>query len=169
MIHLGMKKFDETQSEFRIEQRLVPYTQLNPELVRAMATGAPPDLVVINDPDLAGFLLPSGLMAAGHDGRIIGSDVSSSFASLAHAGYTQAAALYDYVEALCHVAGTTMDQLLRAQYFVADVVAFSGIAAAWSSRHGTQPRPFLCVGTPSPMPARGCALIGDFWISTATP
>jgi multiple sugar transport system substrate-binding protein len=55
MIHLGIKKFDEAQNEFRIEQRLVPYTQLNPELVRAIATGAPPDLVVINDPDVAGF------------------------------------------------------------------------------------------------------------------
>ena len=51
------------------------------------------------------FLLPSGLMAVGNDGRITGSDVSSSFVSLAHAGYIQAAALYDYVEALCHAAG----------------------------------------------------------------
>ena len=115
------------------------------------------------------FLLPSGLMAVGYDGRITGSDVSSSFVSLAHAGYTQAAALYGYVEALCHAAGTAMDRLLRAQYFVADVAAFSGIATAWSSRYGTQPHPFLCVQTPSPMPAPGCALIGDFWISTATP
>ena len=55
MIHLGIKKFDEGQGEYRIEERLVPYTQLNPELVRAIATGAPPDLVVINDPDIAGF------------------------------------------------------------------------------------------------------------------
>jgi hypothetical protein len=62
-----------------------------------------------------------------------------------------------------------MDRLLRAQYFVADVAAFSGIATAWSSRYGTQPHPFLCVETPSPMLAPGCALIGDFWISTATP
>ena len=115
------------------------------------------------------FLLPSGLMATGRDGRIIGSDVSPSFASLAHAGYTQAAALYDYLEALCHVAGTTMNRLLRAQYFVADVAAFAGIATAWSSRYGSRPNPFLCVETPSPMPAPGCALIGDFWISTATP
>jgi hypothetical protein len=70
------------------------------------------------------FLLPSGLMAAGHDDRIIGSDVSSSFVSLAHVGYTQATVLYDYVEVLCHAAGTAMDRLLRAQYSVADVAAF---------------------------------------------
>jgi hypothetical protein len=77
------------------------------------------------------FLLPSGLMAAGHDDRIIGSDVSSSFVSLAHMGYTQAAVLCDYVEALCQAAGTAMDRLLRAQYSVADVAAFLG-----SRRHG---------------------------------
>jgi enamine deaminase RidA (YjgF/YER057c/UK114 family) len=115
------------------------------------------------------FLLPSGLMAVGYDGRITGSDVSSSFVSLAHGAYTQAAALYGYVEALRHAAGPAMDRLLRAQYFVADVAAFSGIATARSSRYGTQAHPFLCVQTPSPMPAPGCALIGDFWISTATP
>ena len=72
-------------------------------------------------------------MAVGNDGRITGSDVSSSFVSLAHAGYIQAAALYDYVEALCHAAGHAMDRLLRAQYD--DVAAFSGIAMAWSSRY----------------------------------
>ncbi len=115
------------------------------------------------------FFLPSGLMAVGRDGCIIGRDVSSSFVGLAHAGYTQAAALYSYLEALCRAAGTAMDRLLRAQYFVADVAAFSGIATAWSSRYGSRPQPFLCVETPSPMPAPGCALIGDFWISTAAP
>jgi enamine deaminase RidA (YjgF/YER057c/UK114 family) len=106
------------------------------------------------------FLLPSGLMAVGNDGRIIGGDVSPSSVSLAHAGYIQAAALYDYAETLRHAAGTAMDRLLRAQYFVAEVVAFAGIAMAWASRYGTQPHPFLCVQTPSPMLAPGCALIG---------
>src|SRR5437764_4330098 len=55
MIHLGLKKFRESQSEFRVEQRLVPYVQINPELIRAIATGSPPDLIVINDPDLASY------------------------------------------------------------------------------------------------------------------
>jgi multiple sugar transport system substrate-binding protein len=55
MIHLGIKKFNDAQNGYLIEQRLVPYTQINPELVRAIATGSPPDLVVINDPDLASY------------------------------------------------------------------------------------------------------------------
>jgi hypothetical protein len=41
----------------------------------------------------------------------------------------------------CHAAGTAMDRLPRAQYFAADVAAFSGLATAWSSRHGTQTTP----------------------------
>lgn len=55
MIHLGIKKFNEAGNGYQIEQRLVPYTQINPELIRAIATSSPPDLVVINDPDLAGY------------------------------------------------------------------------------------------------------------------
>jgi enamine deaminase RidA (YjgF/YER057c/UK114 family) len=112
------------------------------------------------------FLLPSGLMAIGRDGHIAGAKVSRGFSGLAHAGYSQAAAIYDYTEALCRVAGTTMDRLLRAQYFVDDIAAFSGIAMAWANRYGNRPHPFVCVQTPTPLPAPGCALIADFWIST---
>jgi enamine deaminase RidA (YjgF/YER057c/UK114 family) len=114
------------------------------------------------------FLFPSGLMAIGHDGHIAGNAVSPDFSGLAHAGYGQAEAVYDYAEALCRAAGTAMDRLLRAQYFTADIAAFSGIAMAWSSRYGNRPHPFVCVQTPSPMPAPGAALIADFWISTTS-
>ena len=63
--------------------------------------------------------------------------------------------------------GRRWTRLLRAQYFVADIAAFPGIAMAWSARYGGQPHPFVCVQTPAPMPAPGAALIADFWISTA--
>jgi enamine deaminase RidA (YjgF/YER057c/UK114 family) len=112
------------------------------------------------------FLFPSGLMAIGSDGRIAGNAVSPDFPGLAHAGYSQAEAVYAYAEALCREAGTGMDRLLRAQYFMADIAAFPGIAMAWSSRYGTRPHPFVTVQTPQPMPAPGAALIADFWIST---
>src|SRR5438477_4660544 len=112
------------------------------------------------------FLLPSGLIAIGHDGHIAGRTISPGFAGLAHAGHIQAEAIYDYAEALCQAAGTTMAKLLRAQYFVADVAVFPGVAMAWSTRFGRQPHPFVCVQTPTPMPAPGTAVIADFWIST---
>lgn len=113
------------------------------------------------------FLLPSGLMAIGRDGCVVGSAVSPGFTGLAHAGYSQAAAVYSHAEALCQAAGTEMQRLLRAQYFVADIAAFAGVAMAWSSRYGQQPHPFVCVQTPTPMPAPGATLIADLWISTA--
>src|SRR6202047_739875 len=91
------------------------------------------------------FLLPSGLMAIGRDGHIAGRTISPGVAGLAHAGHIQAEAIYDYAEALCQAAGTAIAKLLRAQYFVANVAVFPGVAMAWSARFGRQPHPFICV------------------------
>ncbi len=110
------------------------------------------------------FLLPSGLMAIGRDGHIAGKSVSPGFAGLSHAGYVQAAAVYDYAEALCRAAGTSMANVVRAQYFVPDVTAFAGITMAWAAKFGAQPHPFVCVQTPPAMPVPGAALTADFWI-----
>jgi enamine deaminase RidA (YjgF/YER057c/UK114 family) len=112
------------------------------------------------------FLLPSGLMAIGRDGHVVGKAISPGFAGLSHAGCAQAAAVYDYAEALCRAAGTSLANMLRAQYFVPEVTAFPGIAMAWAARRGTQPHPFACIQTPPALPAAGAALIADFWIST---
>jgi enamine deaminase RidA (YjgF/YER057c/UK114 family) len=112
------------------------------------------------------FLLPSGLLAMGHDGQLVGKALSPGFAGLAHAGSAQAAAVYQYAEALCRAAGSAMSNILRAQYFVADVTHFPGIAMAWAARFGAQPHPFICIQTPAPLPVPGAAFIADFWIST---
>jgi enamine deaminase RidA (YjgF/YER057c/UK114 family) len=114
------------------------------------------------------FLFPSGLMAIGRDGHIVGRAVSLDFAGLAHAEFSQAEVVYGYAETLCRAAGTAIGRLLRAQYFVADMTAFAGIAVAWSARYPGQPHPFVCVQTPQPMPAPGAALIANFWISTTS-
>ncbi len=111
------------------------------------------------------FLLPSGLMAIGHNGHVVGKSVSPGFAALSHAGYTQAATVFDYAEALCRAAGTALADMLRAQYFVSDLTAFPGISMAWSARLGTHPHPFVCIQTPPAMPAPGMMLIADFWIA----
>ena len=112
------------------------------------------------------FLLPSGLMAIGPDGHVAGKTISPSFPGLSHAGYTQAAAIHDYAEALCKAAGTSLAKVLRAQYFISDLTAFPGVAMAWASRFGAQPLPFVCIQTPPEMPAPGMALVADLWIST---
>ena len=111
------------------------------------------------------FLFPSGLMAIDRDGLVSGRRISPAFAGLSHAGYAQAAAVHEYAEALCQAAGTSLQNPLRAQYFVSDVRHFPGVAMAWQSRFGAQPLPFLCVQTPPDMPAPGMALIADFWIA----
>ena len=42
MIYPGMKAFNASQSEYRIEPRLVPGVQMVTELIRAIATGSVP-------------------------------------------------------------------------------------------------------------------------------
>ena len=113
------------------------------------------------------FLLPSGLTAIGRDGHVAGAGVSPGFTALSHAGYVQAAAVYDYADALCRAAGASMANVVRAQYFLSDVTVFPGIAMAWSTRFDAQPHPFVCIQTPPAMPAPGAALIADFWIYAA--
>jgi hypothetical protein len=108
--------------------------------------------------------LAARLMAIARDGHIVGKDLSPGFDGLSHAGYVQAAAVYDYAEALCRATGTSMANAVRAQYFVSEIGAFPGIAMAWASRFGAQPHPFVCIQTPPVMPAPGTALIADFWI-----
>jgi enamine deaminase RidA (YjgF/YER057c/UK114 family) len=104
-------------------------------------------------------------MAIGDDGHVAGKNVSPVFAALSHGAYAQAAAVYDYAEALCRSAGTSLANVVRAQYFVSDSTMFPGIAMAWSAKLGAQPHPFVCIQTPPAMPAPGAVLTADFWIS----
>jgi enamine deaminase RidA (YjgF/YER057c/UK114 family) len=110
------------------------------------------------------FLFPSGLMAVGPDGHIVAKSVSPQFDGLAHSGFAQASTIYAYAEALCASAGTSLANVVRAQYFCGDVTNFPGVAAAWRAHQGERPHPFLCVQTTKPLPAPGAAVIADFWI-----
>jgi multiple sugar transport system substrate-binding protein len=55
MIHGGIKSFNETQTAYRIDARLVPANQLVAELIKAVATGSVPDLVTLDNPAVASF------------------------------------------------------------------------------------------------------------------
>ena len=55
MIHLGIKLFNDANNGYRIEPRLIPYVQINPELIRAIATSTPPALGGLNEPDVANY------------------------------------------------------------------------------------------------------------------
>lgn len=55
MIHGGIESFNASQSDYRVEPRIIPGPQLATELVRAIATGSVPDLVTIDNPIVASF------------------------------------------------------------------------------------------------------------------
>lgn len=55
MIHGGIESFNASQSDYRVEARIIPGPQLATELVRAIATGSVPDLVTIDNPIVASF------------------------------------------------------------------------------------------------------------------
>jgi multiple sugar transport system substrate-binding protein len=55
MIYGGIKSFNESQTAYRIDARLVPANQLAAELIKAIATGSVPDLVTLDNPVVASF------------------------------------------------------------------------------------------------------------------
>jgi enamine deaminase RidA (YjgF/YER057c/UK114 family) len=110
------------------------------------------------------FLFPSGLMAIGADGHIGGGLSSAEFTAVAHAGAIQADTVFSYAEAYCKAAGTSMQNVLRAQYYVTDVREFAGISSTWAHRYGKQPHPFVVVEVPDDLPAPHAVLTADFWI-----
>lgn len=61
MIHQGIKDFNASQDEVMVEPRVLPFAQLQSELIRAIATGDVPDLVTLDNPVVASFAAQGGL------------------------------------------------------------------------------------------------------------
>jgi len=110
------------------------------------------------------LVFASGLTALGTNGHIVGKTQSGAFDSLAHGAQTQALAVFSNLEKICHAAGTSLSNVVRAQYFMADVRQFPGVELAWMSRQGRQPHPFVCVQVPGTLTAPGASFTADFWI-----
>jgi len=110
------------------------------------------------------LVFASGLMPVGADGRVVGGARIAALDGIAHAAQTQALALLGYAERICKAAGAPLANIVRAQYFMADVRDFAGVHLAWAKRLGGQPHPFLCLQVPGGLPAPGAALTADFWI-----
>lgn len=55
MIYGGIKAFNESQNEYRIDPRIVPGPQMDSELIKAIASGSVPDLVTLDNPVVASF------------------------------------------------------------------------------------------------------------------
>ena len=110
------------------------------------------------------LVFPSGLTALGTEGHVVGKTQSGAFDALAHSAQVQALAVYSNLEKICRAAGTSLSNVVRAQYFMADVLEFPGVELAWMSRQGRQPHPFVCVQVPGTLPAPGASFTADFWI-----
>jgi enamine deaminase RidA (YjgF/YER057c/UK114 family) len=102
------------------------------------------------------LVLPSGLMPVGSDGRVAG---SADLDALAHPAQVQALAALASAQRICKDGN-----IVRAQYFMADVRDFAGVQLAWQKRQGSAPHPFVCVQVPGGLAAPGAALTADFWI-----
>ncbi|MBX9772910.1 MAG: hypothetical protein K2Y71_00750 [Xanthobacteraceae bacterium] len=113
------------------------------------------------------LVFPSGLMAVGRDGRVPAAADAHAFDSISLAGQAQGAMVLSYAEAVCKAVGVSLDNVVRAQYFLNDIRDFAGVAAAWSDRSG-KPHPFSAVQVPGPLPATGACLVSDFWIYAPT-
>jgi enamine deaminase RidA (YjgF/YER057c/UK114 family) len=110
------------------------------------------------------LVFPSGLMPITTHNHVIAAAESPAFDGLAHAAQIQALAALSSAEKICRAAGTTLANIVRAQWFMADATQFPGVLLAWTGRQGRQPHPFVCVEVPRPLPAPGAALTADFWI-----
>jgi enamine deaminase RidA (YjgF/YER057c/UK114 family) len=113
------------------------------------------------------LVFPSGFMAVGRDGQVPAAEQADAFDGLSLAGAAQGGMILAYAEAVCRAAGTSMGNVVRAQYFLTDMREFAGIAAAWSDRYGRQPHPFACIQVPAPLPPAAGVVVGDFWVYAA--
>jgi enamine deaminase RidA (YjgF/YER057c/UK114 family) len=110
------------------------------------------------------LIFPSGLIPIGADGRVPGTSDARAFDAIGLAGELQGTLLMTYMDAVCKAAGGTAANVVRAQYFLADIRDFAGVAAAWQNRYGRLPHPFACVQAPGPLPAPDAVAIADFWV-----
>ena len=61
MIYAGLESYQQAHPDVRLEVRVLPFAELRTELVRAVATANVPDLVTIDNPELASFAAQDAL------------------------------------------------------------------------------------------------------------
>ncbi|MCF3934857.1 ABC transporter substrate-binding protein [Acuticoccus sp. M5D2P5] len=61
MIHQAIKDYNASQDEYRIEPRVLPFVQLQTELIKAVATGDVPDLITVDNPVLVSLAAQGAL------------------------------------------------------------------------------------------------------------
>jgi enamine deaminase RidA (YjgF/YER057c/UK114 family) len=65
---------------------------------------------------------------------------------------------------ICRGSGTSLDNVVRAHHFVADLNIVYPALQIWQEKLPGAPIPFGAVRTPQPMPIPGCDVIVDAWV-----
>jgi enamine deaminase RidA (YjgF/YER057c/UK114 family) len=110
------------------------------------------------------LLCLSALFAADADGALPAALGSASLRHYGAPAQHQMRALLDAASAICEQAGTSLDNVMRAQHFVSDLSQLYPALRVWQERLGDAPIPFGAVRPPTPFPIPGCDIILDAWV-----
>jgi enamine deaminase RidA (YjgF/YER057c/UK114 family) len=105
----------------------------------------------------------SGLVAAGAHGPIAHIGPQNGLGHLGAGAIRQMRYLLDAAARTCEAAGTTLDNVVRAQHFHTDLAEVYPTLRTWSERLPDVPLPFGAVGTTAPLPVPGTTILLDMW------
>jgi enamine deaminase RidA (YjgF/YER057c/UK114 family) len=109
------------------------------------------------------FLL-SALVAADEDGAIAGVEAGAGMPYHAVSSRSQMRYILETAQRICHTAGTSLANVVRAHQFHTDLREFYPMYKVWQEFLPDQPIPFGAVRVPALMPAPGCTVMADVWV-----
>jgi enamine deaminase RidA (YjgF/YER057c/UK114 family) len=141
----GVRKGAKTRKEI-IEHKPSEAMRLGPAAVRA-----------------GDLLCLSALYAADDNGTLPSSTRAASLRYFGAPVSHQMRAILDAASEICTAGGTSLDNLVRANHFVADLNVVLPALKVWQERLPGVPLPFGAVRTPS-LPIPGCDVLLDAWV-----
>jgi enamine deaminase RidA (YjgF/YER057c/UK114 family) len=109
------------------------------------------------------LLCLSALYAADDNGTLASSTRAASLRYFGAPVSHQMRAILDAASEICTAGGTSLDNLVRAHHFVADLNVVLPALKIWQERLPGVPLPFGAARTPS-LPIPGCDVILDAWV-----
>jgi enamine deaminase RidA (YjgF/YER057c/UK114 family) len=110
------------------------------------------------------LLCLSALYAADDEGVLPAVSASAGLQYLGAPAQHQMRAILAAADEICRRSGTSLDNLLRAHHFVADLNIVYPALQIWQEKLPGAPIPFGAVRMPQPMPIPGCDVIVDAWV-----
>jgi enamine deaminase RidA (YjgF/YER057c/UK114 family) len=110
------------------------------------------------------LLCLSALFAADEDGALPAALASASLRHYAAPAQHQMRTILDVAGDICKNAGTSLENVLRAQHFMGDLSQLYPALRVWHERLGDAPIPFGVVRPPTSFPIPGCDIILDAWV-----